>query len=329
MGGPLGDHETLDGPAALSTRFPLSAVDTESLEELSGSAVGKEIRQVVEGGAPVGDTCLEYRHDGRMDPSDLLTIEGPDTPGRMDTRAVKHFVRVDVAESSDEALIQEGRLDRRHSITERLDELLDRRQVRERIASDPRETRFGQLVGGEDCDEPERSRIDEPEFLVSVRCEDGVGVWHLGLARTGDLHPTGHAEMDHPGQIVLDARQDELPLSADVDHTAAGESLAHVGRTDVSSGRAGPPHLDAIEPGTRQHRLDEPSGGLHFGQLGHMTSLQPPRGRSQIRLLRLTSNVAPRTVNVNRGSRARRLVERHRLVLVGLDWRNVTHDLTT
>jgi hypothetical protein len=98
------------------------------------------------------------------------------------------LVGVDIADSVEEGLVEERRLDGSPAVAEEGDEVFERDG--ERLAT-------GAGVGGvRDGKAAEAAGVYEAELFTAAQSKDGVGVWGYGDIGGGDEEAAGHSEMD-------------------------------------------------------------------------------------------------------------------------------------
>ncbi len=109
---PRPHHDPFDRSAAPTTGLPFAPVHPKTFEVSTGPPVRKEIRQVVQRSSSGGDSGLENGLDRGSQLCHFRAAHGAARPGRPDPGPIENLVRVDVAKSGDDPLIEQERLDR-------------------------------------------------------------------------------------------------------------------------------------------------------------------------------------------------------------------------
>src|SRR5207253_10824767 len=108
---PARDARLRNRRAAPVARLALASVNLELVLHRARPAVRERI--VPEGGALASDSRLESGADAAGQTAQLVPVEAFGGAQRMDLRAPKRLVHVDVSHAGERALVEEGRLDGR------------------------------------------------------------------------------------------------------------------------------------------------------------------------------------------------------------------------
>ncbi|MCU1248711.1 MAG: hypothetical protein JWQ49_1740 [Edaphobacter sp.] len=109
---------------------------------------------------------------------------------RSDAGVEQSFIGVDVADTVEERLVEQRRLNGGLAVAEEGGEVFER--DREGFGAGA----FVSCVGRDDGEAAEAAGVDEAEFFAAAEGEDGVSVRGDGRVGGGDEQATGHAEMD-------------------------------------------------------------------------------------------------------------------------------------
>ena len=109
MGAALHNDNALDGSAAIKARLTRPAVDRQVLTVAARLAFSVAIDSV-EGGAPVCNRRAQYAARCVEKEDNLLVIERIGRTAGMELAGEEHFIHVDIAQTRNEALIEQERL---------------------------------------------------------------------------------------------------------------------------------------------------------------------------------------------------------------------------
>ena len=128
---------------------------------------------------------------------------------------MEDLVGVDVADPGDDVLVEQQRLERTSSGTERPPQGCCVERLGDRVDAEPGE--FGQFDGDairvEHDHLAERARIDEPCLVAVVEMQHDVGVGRAIGPRRGEEHLSAHPQMDHRGVTRVERQQQVLATS--------------------------------------------------------------------------------------------------------------------
>ncbi len=109
MGAALRNDNALDGSAAIEARLTRPTVDRQVLTVAARLTLSITI-DGVEGGAPVCNRRAQYAARRLKKPGDLIPIERIGRTAGMELAGEEHFIHVDVAQTRNEVLIEQERL---------------------------------------------------------------------------------------------------------------------------------------------------------------------------------------------------------------------------
>ena len=101
------DDDPLDRRPADAARLAGALVDVQDL--LEAAAPPRRVDEALDAGALVVDAGLKGLEEGRVQTLRLTRPDAPRRPQRVQAGAEQRFVRVDVADAGDPALVREGR----------------------------------------------------------------------------------------------------------------------------------------------------------------------------------------------------------------------------
>src|ERR1035437_9482460 len=176
----------------------------------------------------------------------------------MNSGAEEGFIGINVAQSTEEALVQQQRLDAGLAALEGGGEILERDL--QRLGPEFCNPR-GEFLAELDAAELAAVVIEQD---TAVERQDGVGV----LARRAiEQEAAGHAEMNDQVSAAIERYQDELSIAPDAGDSAAPDARRHGMRIAAAQ------HAPAAEFGghnTAPHqRRNGAHDGFDFGKLGH------------------------------------------------------------
>jgi hypothetical protein len=250
-------------PASTSALFPLAAVDLEARREIAKFAVGSRIvaKRRTTGLDRLGDDVA----NGNDKPLDARSRQPPGTASRMDPGAMQRFARVDIAQTGDEALVEQKRLDRRGSAAQfRVKaSAVEPCRLWAKLGYRPP---IVQRICWNEIDRTEAARVVEREPPPLVRLEQQVIV----LLHCFGIHSPlpRHAQVEHQSVAATRVDQSELAAPSEAADGCPGQPLTKVfGKCPAQIGAAS---LDSVDSATKQHLLKAADGCFDFGKLGHI-----------------------------------------------------------
>lgn len=199
----------------------------------STTAVNPEIWAVAARGA----VAVDERREGRAPPLDAFSQDGPNSPVQaddfieaelvsasfgVDAGPEQGFVGVDIAETSDERLVEDGTLDLRGSALQGGIEPRGGEIARQRFrAKAPVQCLDDILIDVKDA--AELALVGKPEVPSVVEVEGEVLESERRIAAFDKLHLAGHPEMDNERGAVVQWEDEVLATPSDVDHGTTNE----------------------------------------------------------------------------------------------------------
>lgn len=272
MGRPGSHHDALDWAGTGRAWLAFAAIHREPAEVLSGTTVGQQVSQVVEGGATALDRALQNVAGGVQERTQLIDRYEPSRCEGMDTSSKEHLVGVYVAQAGKWALIQEQSLDGRSSAGERGCQSRSVGGILPGVGPQSRYPRASDLVLVVHRYESKRSGVDEPNLGPVVQCGDEVGVCHRLVLGLADAEAARHPEVGDHRVAVIEIEDEELAVSPNrLDATSPQPHLDLVRGGIVTRGaRVADGHIHEQAP---HHRIRQVAPGhLYFRKLGQMQS---------------------------------------------------------
>jgi len=206
---PPADHDALDGAPAARAGLPLSPEDPQVLLVLSFPAVHFAIGPV-KGRALVGQCLTQHLTDGLVEPLDLVTGQGVCFALGMDARHKESFVGVDVADASDELLVEQQGLEGSLALPDESRKLGEGKILGQGFRP---QTAHHLVLVSDQVDPSEFAHVKKAQLSSVVQVKDGVAIF-VGRSVAGpDRQLSGHLEVDEeavaPGQV-----EDEILASS-------------------------------------------------------------------------------------------------------------------
>ena len=182
----------------------------------------------------------------------------------MNPGAVQSLADVDIAETRDDALIEQKQLDRSGSAGQppfQFAGIEIERFGPERIEGRP----MGQLVGLDEIERPEPTGVVERKPVPIIGLDDEMVV----LERFGRIDPpvAGHPEVEHEAVAAIGIDHTIFGTAMEADDASARQPLTEV--VGKRTPQVRPPRLDSRNPPALQHMGKAADGRLDFGKLGH------------------------------------------------------------
>ena len=254
------------GAGAHAAGLALAAIDLPGVLEVAELAAGLDV--VAQRGAAGGDGLGE----GGLDLAHEAGGTAADVPGGQVGReagAVQGLAHVDVAEPGDDALIQQGGLERGAAALEGSEQQAGVERGGKRLRAEVGQQAMRVLGGrGHEVDAAEAAGVDEADVPAVVGLERDMLVQHgrVGAAQA-DVHAAGHAEMDQRAVAAIEAHQDVFGTAAETEDPGAleaGREARREGPAQVRPADLGMGDGPALEPGH-----EAAHHGFDFGEFRH------------------------------------------------------------
>jgi len=224
VGAPSGQEGAANRGSADETGLAGAHVDAVLELEEAGYPVGVDI--VGNGRATKLDGFAEDGLECSPKPFEAGAGEASSHVGGADAGVEEALVGIDVANTMQELLVEEGGLDRELAATEESGEIFG--GDGEWLVTGPAEGVFcAGLVKSQTAETP---GIDESELAARAERKNGVGVGRNGHVGGGDEQAAGHAEMDDPlsGRLLTTQVEDNM-LADTIDplDARAGKGFRH------------------------------------------------------------------------------------------------------
>ncbi len=127
---------------------------------------------------------------------------------------MERLVRIDVADTGDDPLIEQQRLDGCGPSGKPPLQLGRSGQLVQRIRAEQGQRRFGDLLRCVDGHESEGARIHEADLDPAADAHENVGVERFRIASASQRDAPRHAEVGDPRQIAGQVGEHELPVAS-------------------------------------------------------------------------------------------------------------------
>ena len=279
MGAATCNDDAADGRSTDQAGLPGAHIDV--VAELEKAAFARGIDVIGDGGAAEADGFTQHLLHGGMQAIEFLCGQAGGHTAGADFGAEEALIGVDVANTVQEGLIEQGRLDGGAAAVEELAEV-GFGDLQGLCAGTAKAEAFRGFIlrclDGMNPHATEAARIDEAELLESgplpgAQHEHAVGVRRSGHIGIGDDEAAGHAEVHDPlNGIALrfghEVEDDVLAHTADALDGPAGERFGHgSGRRLHRLAFAREPHfVDAVAMNAGVHTIGY---SFDFGEFGH------------------------------------------------------------
>lgn len=245
--------DALDRGATAATRPALAIVDVEA--------------SAGEPSIPSARRALDHRADRREQSASRREVERRRQGTRIDFRTPERFGRIDVAESSDHALVEQRDFDRNATA---------RKRSVQHCRCEPRIERLRTQIERQvdarcvDVDRRQRARVIQHDTHFWIEMENGPGEARHRVRRRANDPVSVHPEVDVQDATILEVNELMLPAPLDRAHPRTGQ------RSECAAGET-PPQRRVQRAGTAQRspfdrRAEESRGAFDFGKLGHELS---------------------------------------------------------
>jgi hypothetical protein len=170
---------------------------------------------------------------------------------RIETRAPQRFGRVDVAEASDNALIEEGHFDRYASSGQRIAKIF---RSQRRICGLRTQSELRRCAGRVNVEGRERTGVIEHHPGAGREVDDDASESRQRIVRATDLPVAVHPEVHVHHPTIIEVDQLMLSTSLDITHTGASQRSQHARR--YAAPQRGVRELDALD-GCSLHRASQ------------------------------------------------------------------------
>jgi len=189
---PPPDHDALDGAAAARARLLLPPEDPQVLLVPSFPAIHFAIGPV-KGRALVGQCLTQHLTDGLVEPLDFFTRQGIRFALGVDARHEEGLVSVDVADASDELLVEQQRLEGSPALPDESRKLGEGKILGQGFRP---QTAHHLVLVSDQVDPPEFAHVKKAQLPSVVQVKDGVTIF-VGRSVAGpDRQLSGHLEVD-------------------------------------------------------------------------------------------------------------------------------------
>ena len=255
----------------VGAELALAVVNGEAMLEIPEFAVG--LRVIAQRRAAGGDGIVQNianGHDQTLGPSPRYA--GRFAPWRH-AGPPQRLRHIDIAESGDDPLIEQRRLDRRRPPDQRRRQNRHVELIAERFRSQALQARMiVQRVAVAKIEEAEPARVVEGYNGAALDLKAEV-IMSAGGRRLGgfNVYTAGHAEMAKNDGVVGERDQNVFGPATDLAHALTGNAFGEIGGQRKS--QVGAPHLDRGDGAALDRGGDAAAYGLDFGQFRHGRAL--------------------------------------------------------
>ncbi len=264
---------TDDGATAAPAPLPFPSVGPQSGNVVAGTSVREQVRQIIQRGAPIAKRVIKSFLDRLAQCRCLGEIDRSPGPVRCDLRPMQGFVRIDVAETGQDALVEEQRFDRSGPSGEQPVQLPTAWEICQSISTKLGDRRFFELDGGVRRHKPESSWINEPKIDAAIQGDDNVGMSDERSVARDEADASRHAEMCHPRNVGVEVCQEELAVATHPNDLLAAQTPHKIGRIGLPPQHPVPCHLYLGDPRSLQRRGHAAAGCFDFWEFGQRRPL--------------------------------------------------------
>lgn len=222
MGPTTGEHDAADGGAADAAGLSFAAVDAMLHLEKPFAAFGVDV--IGDRGTTGADGGTENRAQGSVKAGELVASESSGALRGPDAGPEETFVGVDVADTVEEGLIEQGGFDGELAAAKESDEVVE--GDGERLGSRPLK------FDGREGEATEAAGINKAELAAGSEMQDGVGVRRLRRLGMSDEQSARHAEVHDPLESSVGVGGRDVQIEDDVFANAANAPDAAMGESD-------------------------------------------------------------------------------------------------
>jgi hypothetical protein len=253
--------------SAAETLFAGALVNAVAKLKLAALAIG--IHVIGNGRAAQANGFQQHGADGSMEIAKLAGLERRRQSHGMNARSPQTFVGVNVAHSTEDALVEQERFDAGAASTQFRAELFF--GDFERVEAEFAQSRFARTIG---CDShaSEAANVRVAELATIIEREKNVSVRDYGSLGWTDDELARHSQVNQQGgAAVIGARglkieHEKFAVSSHGGDLAAGQGLLHGGGIfdEICFAEA-----NAEESSSGQDGSEATCDGFYFGEFGH------------------------------------------------------------